>query len=343
MPGVGRVPILGVDHRAAPVERRRPLRRSRWPGSPRPQPHRGFRRGRRSHSGRRRRPGPLTGRTGRTGRSDRRGLVSDISAAIQVNRRPQVADDFDHTHSYARAHSSVLFCSSVGALVAACGGGGGGRSRTSPTTCGHGPRSGDARLRPFGLPTVVGQPGGDRFDQRLADHVPRGRWDRRLGAPHQPDDPRPPPRPPRPTGRLRRGPPVVAARAGRSPPTSPPPWPSPPTGGCSSPSGPGRSGCSRTASRRCSPRSSTVTTEPGGGYSERGLLGLADRPELHPEPLRVRLLLRRRLQPPATSIRWTDCGGVGTRRQDHHHAALGRRTAATRAAGWRSVPTASCT
>jgi glucose/arabinose dehydrogenase len=55
----------------------------------------------------------------------------------------------------------------------------------------------------------------------------------------------------------------------------------------------------------------TVTTEPGGGYSERGLLGLAIDPNFNQN----RFVYAFYSDPDYSHqrvIRWTDCGGVGT-------------------------------
>ena len=64
-------------------------------------------------------------------------------------------------------------------------------------------------------------------------------------------------------------------------------------------------------SARLFARVSTVTTEPGGGYSERGLLGLAVSPQFASDHYVYAFYsdADRRHQ---DVIRWTDCGGVGT-------------------------------
>jgi glucose/arabinose dehydrogenase len=55
----------------------------------------------------------------------------------------------------------------------------------------------------------------------------------------------------------------------------------------------------------------TVTTEPGGGYSERGLLGLAVSPTFAQDRF-VYALYSSTDRAHQTIVRWKDCGGVGT-------------------------------
>jgi glucose/arabinose dehydrogenase len=56
---------------------------------------------------------------------------------------------------------------------------------------------------------------------------------------------------------------------------------------------------------------STVTTEPGGGYSERGLLGLAVSPTFA-QDRSVYAFYSNADRAHQTVVRWTDCGGTGT-------------------------------
>ncbi|MBV8234921.1 MAG: PQQ-dependent sugar dehydrogenase [Acidimicrobiia bacterium] len=55
----------------------------------------------------------------------------------------------------------------------------------------------------------------------------------------------------------------------------------------------------------------TVTTEPGGGYSERGLLGLAISPTFTQDRY-VYAFYSNADRVHQSVVRWTDCGGVGT-------------------------------
>ncbi len=55
----------------------------------------------------------------------------------------------------------------------------------------------------------------------------------------------------------------------------------------------------------------TVTTEPGGGYSERGLVGLALSPSFATDRF-VYALYSTKDRAHTLIVRWTDCGGTGT-------------------------------
>ena len=112
---------------------------------------------------------------------------------------------------------------------------------------------------------------------------------------------------------------------------------------------------------------STVTTEPGGGYSERGLLGIAVSPTFAQDRF-VYAFYSSSDRVHQYVVRWADCGGVGTNpvtcaAQDQCHvagacnAATGTCTNPVKADGascndgnactqtdtWRSAPTASST
>ena len=85
----------------------------------------------------------------------------------------------------------------------------------------------------------------------------------------------------------------------------------------------------------------TVTTEQGGGYSERGLLGLAISPNFAADHF-VYAFVSNPDRKNQDIVRWTDCAGTG-----RAFTTLVRcrpaTTAATRAGGSPSAPTASCT